>query len=191
MTTKIAALLQAATERTVPVILALPDAALGAPTPCGEYDVRELTRHLFQVVVNFQVLAAKGQPDWSGPAPELDGDWRQRFAAEAAELVAAWGEPGADEGLLGSMSMPAETVGALALMDLAVHGWDLARATGLPYRPAPETVAVLGPLTEELAPNGRQMGMFAEPVAYAGSDPFEALLALTGRDPGWAAEPVR
>ncbi|MFG2696254.1 hypothetical protein [Kitasatospora sp. NPDC048407] len=87
------------------------------------------------------------------------------------------------------MGMFAEPVGSPALTDLVVHGWDLARATGLPYGPAPEAVAVLGPLTAEPVPNGRAMGMFAEPVGYAGDDAFEALLALTGRGPRWSAGP--
>ncbi|MFF0388925.1 hypothetical protein ACFYS8_09535 [Kitasatospora sp. NPDC004615] len=34
------------------------------------------------------------------------------------------------------------------------------------------------------------MGMFAEPVGYAGDDAFEALLALSGRDPHWAVRPA-
>ncbi|RKE20825.1 TIGR03086 family metal-binding protein [Streptomyces sp. TLI_171] len=187
MTTQISTLLQAAADRTVPVVRALPDEALTGPTPCEGYDVRELTRHLLQVVQNFQVLAAKGDTDWSQAAPELTGDWRARFAAETAKLVAAWGEPGADQGVAGAMGMPAGTVGGMALLDLTVHGWDLARAAGLPYEPAPEAVAALGPLVADLAPNARKTGVFGEPVDYAGDDPFEALLALSGRDAGWTA----
>ncbi|MFJ5232450.1 TIGR03086 family metal-binding protein [Kitasatospora sp. NPDC088391] len=187
MSTQIAALLRAAADRTVPLVEALPDGGLGAPTPCGEYDVRGLVRHLWQVVVNFRELAAKREVDWSLPAPELAGDWRGRFAADTDALVAAWAEPGADEGTTGAMALPAVTVGGMVLLDLTVHGWDLARATGLPYGPAPEAVAALGPLTAELAPTARTMGMFDEPVGYSGDDPFAALLALTGRDAGRTA----
>ncbi|KDN83138.1 hypothetical protein KCH_46200 [Kitasatospora cheerisanensis KCTC 2395] len=67
------------------------------------------------------------------------------------------------------------------------------RAAGLPYEPAPEAVAAVGPLTARMAPDGRARGMFAEPVAHAGDDPFEAAPALSaatraGR-PGRAADP--
>ncbi|HBF83828.1 MAG TPA: TIGR03086 family protein, partial [Streptomyces sp.] len=57
--TKISELLDAAAARTCPVVRAVDDAQLTAPTPCGEYDVRALLNHLFQVVTNFQALAAR------------------------------------------------------------------------------------------------------------------------------------
>ncbi|MFE2496777.1 TIGR03086 family metal-binding protein [Streptomyces scopuliridis] len=143
--------------------------------------------HLFQVVVNFQALAAKKDSDF-GAAPEhLTGAWRDRFADETVRLIAAWDAPGAEEGTSGAMGMPARTVGAMVVGDLAVHGWDLARATAQPYEPDAALVGMLGAEFGALAPTARKMGVFGEPVPV-GEDagPFEALLAMTGRDPGWS-----
>ncbi|MFE4367483.1 hypothetical protein ACFRMN_04360 [Streptomyces sp. NPDC056835] len=71
--------------------------------------------------------------------------------------------------------------------DLAVHGWDLARATGQPYEPDAALVGMLGVEFGALAPTARRMGVFGEAVPV-GEDagPFEELPAMTGRDPGWS-----
>ncbi|MFJ6654773.1 TIGR03086 family metal-binding protein [Streptomyces sp. NPDC091377] len=188
----IAELLGIARERAVPVVRAVPDAALGARTPCAEYDVKALVNHVFQVVIEFRKLAAKEAADFSGGIPDLVGSdpgWRERFAAETELLVAAWAAPGAEEGTTGAWRMPAALVGAMALLDLTVHGWDLARATGQEYRVDEGSAAVVERLTgavAELGPTARSQGVFGEPVPVAeGASGFERLLALTGREPGW------
>lgn len=182
-------LLALASRRAVPVVRGIPDAALAARTPCAEYDVRALVDHLFQVVVQFQRLAAKEESDF-GETPGLvaeDTGWRERFAREADRLVAAWSAPGAEEGTTGGMGMPARLVGSMALLDLTVHVWDLARATGQDHPGADEAVvAELAGAVDELAPTARKMGVFGEPVPQAeGASAFERLLARTGRDPHW------
>ncbi|MER5260144.1 TIGR03086 family metal-binding protein [Streptomyces sp. NPDC002855] len=187
----IADLLKAATAHAVPVVRAIPDDRLAAATPCAEYDVKALVNHLFQVIVQFQALAAKKDAEF-GETPDLvaEGpDWRDRFADEAGKLVAAWAAPGADEGTTGAMDMPARTVGCMALLDLTVHAWDLARATGQDFEAAPESSGVVTALREAVAglgPTARKMGVFGEPVAVGeGASELERLLAETGRDPSW------
>ncbi|MFJ4202934.1 TIGR03086 family metal-binding protein [Streptomyces sviceus] len=183
-------LLGTARERAVPVVRGIADTALGAATPCAEYDVKELVNHLFQVIVQFQRLAAKEPSDFGEVAADrvAEGpDWRERFAVEADRLVSAWSAPGAEEGTTGAMDMPARLVGAMALLDLTVHVWDLARATGQEYgAPDEAVVAELTGAVAELAPTARKMGVFGEPVAVTeGASAFERLLAGTGREPGW------
>ncbi|MEV4946369.1 TIGR03086 family metal-binding protein [Streptomyces sp. NPDC053755] len=189
----VGALLAAAARAAVPVVGGLRDDGLGAPTPCDWFTVRELLNHLFQVVVNFQALAAKETPDFSA-TPDYVGtfgpDWRERFADETARLVLAWSAPGAEEGTSGALGLPARTVGGLALIDLTVHAWDLARASGQSFTPDGECVRELLSLVREMAPMARQRGVFGEPCPIApGASGFETLLALTGRDPGAFAEP--
>ncbi|MFJ2177054.1 TIGR03086 family metal-binding protein [Streptomyces sp. NPDC087851] len=185
---KISALLRVAADRALPVVRGIGDDQLGAPTPCAAYDVHALADHLFQVVVNFQALAAKRDADF-GAAPEhLAGEWRERFAAETARLVDAWDAPGAEDGTSGAMGLPARTVGSMVLGDLTVHAWDLARATGQPYEPDASLVGVLVAEFGALAPMARKMGVFGEPVAVAeDAAAFDVLLALTGRDPHWTS----
>ncbi|MGW2022728.1 TIGR03086 family metal-binding protein [Streptomyces decoyicus] len=187
----ISALLDAAAQAALPVLRGVRDDQLGLPTPCAEYDVRALLNHLFQVVVAFQNLAAKKDVDFS-TTPDRLGDygaqWPDRFAQEAARLVEAWAAPGAEDGLTGGMQLPARTVGAMVLLDLTVHAWDVARAAGLPYTPAPGCVAELRTLVAQMAPTARKMNVFAEPLPVPpGAPGLDALLAETGRDPHWRA----
>ncbi|WP_031013705.1 TIGR03086 family metal-binding protein [Streptomyces sp. NRRL F-5727] len=178
-------LLRAAAERAVPLVAATDDSALGASTPCAEYDVRDLLNHLFAVVVQFQALAAKREADFSATPDRLaEPDWRERFAVETGRLVEAWAAPGAEEGTSGAMGLPARTVGSMALLDLTVHAWDLAQATGREFEPDPRVVAGLVDEVEGMAPMARKMNVFGDAVELpAGASLFERLLATTGREP--------
>ncbi len=186
-------LLGMARDRAVPVLVAVPDSALAAPTPCAEYDVKSLVNHLFQVVVEFQKLAAKGESDFASTPDRVGAgpDWRERFAGEADRLVTAWSAPGAEDGVAGAWQMPARLVGSMALLDLTVHVWDLARATGQEYPVAgwaEPVVEQLSGTVATLAPTARTTGVFADPVPVgADASPFERLLAQTGRDPYWVS----
>ncbi|MFD9861916.1 TIGR03086 family metal-binding protein [Streptomyces alboflavus] len=190
-------LLAVAAAHALPVVRNIPDDRLGARTPCAEYDARALVNHLFHVVVQFQELAAKRNADFGGDTPDYvaeGDDWRERFAAQTERLVAAWSAPGADEGTTGAMNMPARTVGSMVLLDLTVHAWDLARATGQEYgtgeAPAsgvPDVVDTLRAAVADLGPTARAMGVFGEPVPVReDASDFDRLLAATGRDPYWS-----
>ncbi|GAB2982974.1 TIGR03086 family metal-binding protein [Streptomyces pseudoechinosporeus] len=185
-------LLATAAERALPVIGALPDERLADPTPCADYDVKALVNHVLHVVVQFQNLAAKKDSDFTATPDYIAADptWRDRFATESSRLAAAWSAPGAEEGTTGAMNMPARIVGSLALLDLTVHAWDLARATDQEHRLNDATDPVLDQVTAtvgEMAPTARAMGMFAAPVPVPeGANAFDRLLAETGRDPRWA-----
>ncbi|MEU4076660.1 TIGR03086 family protein [Streptomyces venezuelae] len=189
---RIGDMLRSAAAQATPLVRGTADASLTAPTPCAEYDVRALLNHLFGVVLNFQALAAKQPADLSYTADRLaDPDWRDRFEAETGKLVEAWSAPGAEEGTTGGMGLPASTVGSMVLLDLTVHAWDLARATGRSFAPDPAVVAGLADEVERMAPMARQMGVFGAAVDLPGdadADAFARLLATTGRDPrAWRA----
>ncbi|MFI6821371.1 TIGR03086 family metal-binding protein [Micromonospora sp. NPDC050187] len=186
MATKTSDLLTAAAPETVAVVRGISDDQLDLPTPCREYAVRDLLGHLFQVVVNFQELAARRPADWSEQPDLLTGDWRDRFGVETERVIGAWSEPSALEGVSPGMGMPQEVVGGMLLLDLTVHGWDLARSTGQPYQADPAVVAELLGLVARLAPTARERGVFGAVVEPADTgDDLARLLGLTGRDPAW------
>ncbi|MGP3985085.1 TIGR03086 family metal-binding protein [Streptomyces sp. KR80] len=186
MTTKISELLDAAAARAVPVVRGVRDAQLKDPTPCAEYTVHDLLNHLTHVVIGFQSLAAKKEADFTTTPDYLSGDWRGRFADEAARLAEAWAAPGADEGMTGTRNLPARTVGRMVLLDLTVHAWDLARATGQDFTPDAASMGAVGAFLDDMAPTARRMKVFGEPFPVPeGASAFEALLAATGRDPRW------
>ncbi|MBQ1029887.1 TIGR03086 family protein [Micromonospora sp. C97] len=194
MSTQTSDLLAAAAPGTIGVVRGISDDQLGLPTPCQDYLVRDLLNHLFQVVINFQDLAEKRQVEWAEKPDHLADGWRDRFEVETGRLIAAWSEPSTLEGVSPGMGMPQSVVGGMALLDLIVHGWDLAVATGQPYHPAPEAVAELHALVEQLGPTARKMGVFADPVppttpTETPTSDLAHLLTQTGRTPTWPQTP--
>jgi uncharacterized protein (TIGR03086 family) len=186
MSTKTSELLAAAASRTEAVVRNISDDQLPLPTPCPDYTVRELLNHLYDVVVNFQAHARKEAVDWSAKTDHLTDGWRDGFAAETARLVAAWSDPAAVDGVSAGMGLSQETVGEMALIDLTVHAWDLARATGQRLAVEPDVLAATHGFMDRMSDTGQRMGAFAEPVP-TGPDATELdrLLGRTGRDPAW------
>jgi uncharacterized protein (TIGR03086 family) len=179
-------LLTRAAAPAVVVVAGIDDTQLDLPTPCAKFTVRELLNHLFQVVVNFQSLARREAADWSGTPDALTGDWRHRFAGEAAKLVEAWSDPSAMEGVSPGMGLPQETVRNMVLLDLTVHAWDLARATGQPFTGDAEAVSAVHGLVLQMGPMAREQGVFGDEVPVPeGADELATVLARSGRDPHW------
>jgi uncharacterized protein (TIGR03086 family) len=166
---------------------------LGAPTPCKEFDVRGLLNHL---LFWGPTLAGAGRKEHVPLPAEAEsdvdltqGDWSSDLLAQSSRTVVAWSEPSAWEGMTrmgGPAELPAAMIGRMIMVELAVHGWDLARAAG--RRPSYDD-ELLDQLYDEVAKNagqGREMGVFGPEVPVPDSAPtLDRVLGLTGRDPAW------
>ncbi|WP_433499441.1 TIGR03086 family metal-binding protein [Sphaerimonospora sp. CA-214678] len=173
--------MRSATERTAGLVRAVRQEQLGLPTPCAKFDVRDLINHLEWVAELFESLARKGPMIEQGP---YAGD----FPARAEGTLAAWSRPEAWEGTSPAMGMPMTALGHMYLVDMVVHGWDLATATGQEYEPDPEAVSRALHFTEQMVETGRRRGVFGPPVAVPDDAPlFDRMLGLIGRDPAWTA----
>jgi uncharacterized protein (TIGR03086 family) len=184
--------LEPAADRLGRVIAAVSDEQLSGPTPCPGQSVGDLVDHLSAFAVSFVGSARKETEGRDGPAPEpdmanLEPGWRDRVARELSALAGAWKDPSAWEGTThaGSIEMPAELVGLVALDELVVHGWDIAVATNQAYEPMVEEVegATTFVTSFEVPRDGSLFGPEVEVDETA--PPFVRLLGLTGRDPGW------
>src|SRR5690349_7642333 len=119
------------------------DDHLTGPTPCPGYPVAALLDHLMGLSLAFTWAARTTTPAGSGPpnatAEHLDPGWRSVLPQRLDDLVRAGREPGAWEGMTeaGGVTMPGEVTGVVALDELVLHGWDLARATGQSYTSDP------------------------------------------------------
>jgi len=108
------------------------------------------------------------------------------FVATAAELRAAFGEPGALART--AYHRAGERTGAqllgMQVLDIAVHTWDLARAISAGESLDPDVVAFALTLHDTFDA-GRQRGAFAPPpgTTPAGSSAQARLLYLAGRQP--------
>lgn len=173
------------------VVAAVRHDQLTAPTPCTGTSVAGLLDHLVGLTLAFR-LGAEKQPQPGAPradADQLAADWRDRLPAQLDELVTAWRKPASWEGVteVGGAQLPAAAMGVVAANEVLVHGWDVAVATGQPYRADPATAERCQAFVGELSPDMRS-SMFGPIVTVADDAPvFDRLLGLTGRNPGWTA----
>lgn len=176
------------------LLLGVDDDELSGPTPCPEWTVAALLDHLMGLSYVFTQAARKRTdvPGTSDAPPEptaqhLSRHWRSRLPALLEELSTAWKDPSAWRGTsqAGGVTMPAAALGTVAMNELIMHSWDLARATGQEYAADPR---ILLALMEFLAqgPAEGTPGLFG-PVVPADSDDslIEQAVAMAGRDPRW------
>jgi uncharacterized protein (TIGR03086 family) len=174
------------------------DDRLGDPTPCADIPVAGLLDHIMGLTLAFTWAANKQSPPGGGPtgpglasSDNLDPDWRAQLPRRLSDLVAAWRDPTAWEGTTeaGGVRMPAEIMGLVALDELVMHGWDLARATGQSFTCDPaSTEAVLAFTSESARPERADSrdGLFGPVVEVPEDAPaFDRALGYAGRDPAW------
>ncbi|MDA3630756.1 TIGR03086 family metal-binding protein [Saccharopolyspora oryzae] len=184
--------LKPAADRMAELLANVTDAQLTAPTPCSEYTAGDLIDHISGLSLAFTAAAAKdrsltGQGP-SGDASRLPADWRTLLPEQLTALAKAWEDPAAWEGMTqaGGIELPGAVAGLVALDELVVHGWDLAKATGQPFTCDEESLAAclefVGPAAENPGPDSP----FGKPVEVAADAPaLDRLVALTGRTPTW------
>ena len=175
---------------TVAVVRGVKPDQLDSPTPCGDWTVRHLLDHLLEWGPALVAAGRKPEPAAAGRKAEPDptGD---DLEAVYDDLVTAWSDPAAWEGTTrvgGPQELPAAMIGGMVLVEVVVHGWDLARATGQDVDWDPGLLEVVHREIAATAEMGREMGVYGPPVPVDESEPVLArALGLTGRDPHWMA----
>ncbi|WP_443062978.1 TIGR03086 family metal-binding protein [Streptomyces sp. NBC_00440] len=172
---------------------AVSDAQLGGPTPCPDFAVRDLIAHISGLSVAFRDAARKefgpntNTAPGTGSHPELAADWRSALPLQLEELIVAWHSPAAWEGdtKAGGFTLPAPLAARIALNELVVHGWDLARATGQRYAPDPASLGVSYALLAPADSVAREPA-FGPAVEVPRDAPFlDRVIGLSGRNPDW------
>ncbi|GAA2260114.1 TIGR03086 family metal-binding protein [Glycomyces scopariae] len=184
------------TDLVIGLIAGVDDGQLAAPTPCEHYTVGHLLDHMLGLALAF-TAAARGEhgphndAPPAAPSPTPPHDWRPLLEARFQVLADAWTAPEAWEGdaTAGGVTFPAAIMGLVALNEVAVHGWDLATATGQPYELDTATVDLLTAFVGQDADDqSAREGIYAPPVEPSSDATAQArLIALTGRDPRWSA----
>ena len=81
---------------------------------------------------------------------------------------------------------PAADVGAMLIMEMVLHGWDVAKATGQEYACDDAVAEALMNTVEAQAELFRKYQGFADAVEMPGdATTFDRALGLSGRDPHW------
>ena len=115
-----------------------------------------------------------------------EGSLENRVSVMAAQVIDAWRTVDLDGTVPGpgGSQMPA-SIGAVILpIELVLHGWDLAQASGQQVHISDELVDYVRGLAETVVPDGRGRGAFAAEVTPAeGAPAVDRLAAYTGRTP--------
>ncbi|WP_127504563.1 TIGR03086 family metal-binding protein [Actinoplanes solisilvae] len=175
------------------LLLGIDDGELANTTPCPEWTVATLLDHLMGLSVAFTQAAHKrvDGPGASGaPAPSaqrLSRHWRSRLPVLLEDLATSWKDPAAWTGTsqAGGVTMPATALGHVAVNEVIMHSWDLARATGQEYFVDPRTVEVLIEFLAQFPAEGSP-GLFGPAVPTDDEATLlDQALALAGRDARW------
>ena len=181
----------AASAEAARVVGNVPPHALDTPTPCGDWDLRTLLNH----TILWTSYSAERRAHGESVAEDLmnkdftaDPGFREDYARQIGQAVRAWSEPNAWEGTRNVMgdATPAADVGAMLLMEVGLHGWDVARATGQEFTVDDRTAKALADVVSAQAELFRKYQGFADAVEPPeNATVFERALTLSGRDPGW------
>ena len=182
--------LSPAADRLAGLVRNVTDGDLKAPTPCPDYTVGDLLDHINGLAVAFTMAALKTPLEGagSGDASRLPLDFRESIPVRLAELAQAWRAPEAWEGMTaaGGVDLPGEVAAAVALDEIVLHGWDLARATGQDFDVEPDLLQVVHGFVTEIGPDDRDGSLFGAAVEVDPDAPLlDRVLGLSGRNPGW------
>jgi len=188
-------LVERALGQTAAIIDGIGPGQAGLATPCPDWDVRALVRHLIgQDLRNFTVAVRGETADWQAPADELGEDWGAAFRDRAARLMTVWraADPGRPVAMPGGGHAPLRGRASQQVAELAVHGWDLVKATGQRASLDPELAEhALDWSHRVLRPEfrGPDKAFGLEVPVRADAPAYDRLAGWFGRDPGWAPEP--
>jgi uncharacterized protein (TIGR03086 family) len=155
---------------------------LGAPTPCAGWTLARLLAHMEDALDAFTEAAA-GQVQVEHPPPT---DNRvEALREKACALLGAWAAARPVAVTVGDRQLDAPLLVGAAAMEVAVHGWDVAQATGR-RTPLPDDLARgLHPVAARtVAPRDRGTAFGPALVPARPDSPGDVLMAYLGRMTG-------
>jgi uncharacterized protein (TIGR03086 family) len=160
-----------------------------SPTPCSEWTVRDLVRHIVgeQLWVP-DLLAGKTVAEVGDKfdGDVLEDDPMHAWTESSQAARGAWLQPGT---LVTVVHLSFGDIDGAEYCwqmttDLTVHGWDLATALGLEAGIGDELATTVLGYVEPQIDQWRGTPMFGDPVAVPdGADPQSRLVAMLGRQP--------
>jgi uncharacterized protein (TIGR03086 family) len=122
--------------QTESIVAAVSPGQLTLPTPCTEFDVRELFSHMVGGLNRIAIMGEGG--DALAVQPRADGvpddGWLAAYRTASSRVRAAW----ADDATLDTVveapwgKVPGRIALSGYVQEILTHGWDLAQATGQP-----------------------------------------------------------
>jgi uncharacterized protein (TIGR03086 family) len=158
------------------------------PTPCSEWDVRALVNHVVGANVRYELLlhgASTEQVEATRSLDHLGDDPLSSFVTTADRVVACFREDGALERVAHHVNgdRSGRELLSMRILDVAVHGWDLARAIGVEEALDHEIVAFLIAYTADLDSAQERAFAAASTEVPPNASPQDRLLYRLGRHP--------
>ncbi len=181
----------AAAAESARVVGGIGSAQLSAVTPCTDWDLHALLNHM---ILWTAYSAERRARDEQVPDDLVNKDFAAEpgyaadYAAQLDKAVTAWSDPAAWQRNLNVMGTPtpAADVAALLIAEMALHGWDAAKASGQRYTARQDVAGAVLAAVEANAELFRKYQGFGDPVTVtASASLFDRALALSGRDPAW------
>lgn len=165
-----------------------------ALTPCPPWDLRRLLDHLLEMLMVI-AHAAEGRPFEPGrrdnralaaAVPTSEEAPAAAFETMTARLAAAWRRPGALEQScqLSFGAVPASVLAGIQLLEVVVHGWDIAYTIGRPARIPDDLANAVYAFAQGPVVTAKRGIAFADPLDVAHPrSASDQLLAYLGRVP--------
>jgi uncharacterized protein (TIGR03086 family) len=159
--------------------------ALDRPTPCRHWALYDLLDHLADSMAALAEAVEYGRVGPSSAWIRAGGPVLTVVRDRATRLLGAWAR--VDDPVpvrVGNALMTAPLVAGAGALEVAVHGWDVARACGR-HRPIPDALAdELLDLAVLFVRGGDRPGRFGRPLPPPpAAPPGDRLLAFLGRAP--------
>ncbi|MEU7488572.1 TIGR03086 family metal-binding protein [Streptomyces sp. NPDC042319] len=155
-----------------------------SPTPCGDWTVRDLLDHLVWENILWGGLA-QGTPPTSGHTDDhLGSDHAAAFETAANEALTAFRQPGMLTRTFGPA--PGRRLVEQLVIELLVHGWDLAAALGRNRDLLPDLARAALPVVREIYGDLPRTagGSFGPPQPVPDDAPaLDHLAGYLGREP--------
>lgn len=161
----------------------VPPGSWANPSPCEQWTALALVGHVVEAQERFEQLVGRALE----PGPAVNQDALGAFTNATDQVQAHLDDPvtaaAEYDGAFGRSTFE-DAVDGFLCFDLVVHGWDLARATGLDERLDPADVAWVRETTAGYGDALRQPGVCGAEVALGdNSSDQDKLLAFLGRRP--------
>jgi uncharacterized protein (TIGR03086 family) len=180
------ALLERAINYTLGSLLLVTPEDLDKPTPCRGWNLRTLLIHMNESLFALAEAIDLGEVDLDRVAPDggFDVDLVASLRGLACQLIGAWSAADRPVISIGGSPLTGGIVTSAGAIEVAVHGWDVARACGQD-RPIPDSLAEelldLVPLLVTDDDRPYRFGPRVDVPPWA--PPSDRLLAFLGRTP--------
>ena len=167
-------------------------AAWSQPTPCRDWDLAALLAHMSESLVALQeagdvgrvALSPVGEHGNPGAADPVSA-----LRAQAGQLLGRWADTDADLVSVGGCPVSTSIVTSVGAVEIAVHGWDVARSIGRDpgFDADLVSAALAGALQVPEGDTRLAPGAAFRPGVPAPDDApeMDRLLAVLGRSPTW------